>query len=52
MLQAIELVDSLCLEFAKDKLKKDKEFMLQAIEREHLCLAYATEALRNDKIVL
>jgi len=52
MLQVIEKVGSLCLDFASDELKNDKEFMLQAIEKDHLCLVYASNTLRNDEIIL
>ena len=49
VLQAIENKDIWCLAYVDTELRNDKEFMLQAIEKDSSCIGYSSNELLNDR---
>jgi len=42
----------LALEYASEKLKDDKEIVLEAVKQDGLALEYASEKLKDDKEIV
>lgn len=51
MLQVIEK-DGICFSFASDKLKNDKEFIIQAIKKDYRSYLFACDELFSDKEIM
>ena len=49
MLQAIQNKDIWCLAYVDTELRNNKEFMLQAIEKDSSCIGYSSIELLNDR---